>query len=547
MSGTEIKYERDQGEDISRATDDSKFGGPQHDEDPLDILEVSGLEARQTALELAMQADPGPDWKDWRFIKYCLICALIFMAPGDWGFDGTVVGSINSMEQYQSYFDLAGEASTKTGVVLGIGAAGTIISFVPSYVVPDRYGRRWAMSLGNIPSIISAFMSGFAPNYHTLLAARIIGGLGFQGAAPAAYLAEITPPKYRGRVIGAFDSMYYIGQIIATGICIPFGRGTSNWAWRVPFCLQAAPLLVLMAGILFCPESPRWLYAHGQEEKALRILADLHSRDGDINSPLVQLEMQEIRAQISQDGADTRWWDFRSLFNTRANTYRFLLGVVNLVWSQFAGNGLVTNWLPELIRQAGITDTNRQRQLTFANAVTSFAGAMTGVAIVDHVGRRGLMLWAAASCGIGMAICAGLLSDTGPKTLMRTNASIAFIMLFMVCFSIGWTPLQQLYPTEVLSYENRQKGNALRSMISILINSPALLTHIQWKTYIIFVVLNAIGFVLIYVFAVETKQLSLEDLDEVFESRNPKKTSLVLVKQAKRNARQSNVAAAAAA
>ena len=52
--------------------------------------------------------------------------------------------------------------------------------------------------------------------------------------------------------------------------------------------------------------------------------------------------MQEIIAQVDQDGAEKRWWDFRSLFSTRANTYRFLLGVVNLIWSQLAGNGLIT-------------------------------------------------------------------------------------------------------------------------------------------------------------------------------------------------------------
>ncbi len=84
------------------------------------------------------------------------------------------------------------------------------------------------------------------------------------------------------------------------------------------------------------------LYANGQKDKATRILADLHSRDRDINSPLIQLEIQEIETHISVSGADKRWWDFRQLFNTAAGRYRFGLCSIVSVWGQLSGNGLIT-------------------------------------------------------------------------------------------------------------------------------------------------------------------------------------------------------------
>jgi len=114
----------------------------------------------------------------------------------------------------------------------------------------------------------------------------------------------------------------------------------------------------------------------------------------------------------------------------------------------------------------------------------------------------------------------------------------------MVWFSIGWTPLQSLYPFEVISYENRIKANALRSLLSILVsvfNSfalPNIIREIDYKTYIMFLGFNIIIFTVFWIWAVETKQLSLEDLDEVFASPNPKKTSLALVRQAKLMARE---------
>jgi MFS family permease len=83
------------------------------------------------------------------------------------------------------------------------------------------------------------------------------------------------------------------------------------------------------------------------------------------------------------------------------------------------------DFLPVLLKQAGITSPDRQRVLNFVNSVTSFIGALSGTAIIDHVGRRKLMLFSAVSCMIGMAIVAGLLSSKGDQ--MRANAGISFI------------------------------------------------------------------------------------------------------------------------
>jgi hypothetical protein len=72
---------------------------------------------------------------------------------------------------------------------------------------------------------------------------------------------------------------------------------------------------------MFLPESPRWLYSKGRREQAVQILAKYHSRDGDINSPMIQLEIQEIEEHISLDGADKRWWDLRELFRLVTCTF----------------------------------------------------------------------------------------------------------------------------------------------------------------------------------------------------------------------------------
>lgn len=177
------------------------------------------------------------------------------------------------------------------------------------------------------------------------------------------------------------------------------------------------------------------------------------------------------------------------------------------------GADWVPDFLPALLGLAGISDTNRQRELNLVNSVTSMIGALTGASIVDHVGRRKLMLAAAFSCICGMTIVGGLLSPAGSESETRATAGISFIFLFMVFFSFGWTPLQGLYPAEVLAYENRAKGLALQSWCTSavsLINTfgmPLALGAIGYINYFIFAAFDVLGFVLIYLFVVETKQV----------------------------------------
>ena len=84
--------------------------------------------------------------------------------------------------------------------------------------------------------------------------------------------------------------------------------------------------------VLLLPESPRWLYSRGHTEQAADVLARLHSRDRDPNSPLVRLQIGEFEENISLSGADKRWWDFKQVFRNRAMRYRFGMAAIIVRW-----------------------------------------------------------------------------------------------------------------------------------------------------------------------------------------------------------------------
>ncbi|WVW85157.1 hypothetical protein I302_107195 [Kwoniella bestiolae CBS 10118] len=498
-------------------------------------------EDRATALKLALEVDPGIPVKSWRMVHFISMMIVVCACGTDAGFDGTVMGAVNSMKQWQSYFGLE-SASKSTGIIFGMYTIGQILAFFPTAYLPDRIGRK---------AMEEQSWTSQAKDFQMFIWGRLLTGLGCTFAASSAksYMSEITPPDTRGRWMGLLNSFYYVGQLTASGIAVPLGRHASNWSWRAPLLLQAAPAAINVAFVLFLPESPRWLFANGKVDQARHVLAKLHSRNRDENSPIVTIQIGEFEENLSEGGADKRWWDFRALFKTRASRYRFGMCAIIAVWGALAGNSLISYFLPVLLLQAGITSPDRQRVLNFANSLTSMGGALTGTFLTDHVGRRPLLLFGSSSCMIGMALAAGLLSPAGEQSTVRANAGISFIFLFMICYSAGFTPLQGLYVAEVLPYENRAKGIALQTWLGALCNIintfalPVALQKIKWKTYIIFSAWDAVGFVIIFLFAVETKRLSLEDLDHIFEAKSPKKASFELARAANKRVKQEKEAA----
>ncbi|PFH53982.1 hypothetical protein AMATHDRAFT_72998 [Amanita thiersii Skay4041] len=477
-------------------------------------------EERQLALKAALEIDPGIGRWTLRAIQLYLVTLVVCCCSGDSGFDGTVMGGINSMKQYQQYFGLSGVGS-KTSIIFGIYTVIMCYSgTIPAAYLPDKFGRRFSMFFGNAVLIAGAILSANAKVKGAFLGGRFLTGLGSScaGASAKSYLAEVTPPHSRGAYLGFLNSFYYVGQMTATGMMVATGRWQNEWSWRLPLYIQVVPAALNVLFIFLCPESPRWLYSIGKTTQARKLLAKLHSKDADVNSPLIDLEMDEIKEKIQIDGVDKRWWDFRPLFASRADRYRAYMVILI---GQLSGNGLITYFLPILLKNAGITSQDRVLTLNFVNS---------GSAIIDRFGRRRILLTSTSIIAAILAIVTGLLSSVGNAA--RSNAGITFIYLFMVVFSFGWTPMQALYPAEVLSYQARAKGLAflgIVAQVATLINTfglPVALEKIGWKdkwiVYAIFFVWDVFEVVVIYMFVVETKGLTLEEIDEVFEQEKPR-------------------------
>lgn len=295
------------------------------------------------------------------------------------------------------------------------------------------------------------------------------------------------------------------------------------------------PAALVLLLILLIPESPRWLLDRGREDQAQKILIKYHG-NGNAESAVVKLELEEIRSSLGIEAELSRgkWWDYRPVVNTRAARYRMWIIMLISVFNQFTGGAVIAYYMPTILEITGITSSSQQLLLNGLNNVFSFVSGVAGSFFVEKIGRRPMLLWGVFLTGlvyVPINVLAGLAQgDIGTSS---GYAFIAMLFLYGVFSSFTWSPLQALYPAEVLNNDIRAKGMAAQSFIAGVMGfinmyaTPIALRRIGWRTYTIFLVLHVIHWFLMYFVTVETKGRSLEELEEIFNDPHPVKRSKI--------------------
>lgn len=313
--------------------------------------------------------------------------------------------------------------------------------------------------------------------------------------------------------------------------------GCSKWdnpyAFRIPIWGQLVSSVIVATGVWFLPESPRWLIANGKTEQARAVLAKYHGEGIDTH-PFVLLQMEEMKHSIKQDASDKRWWDYRELFSTRSARRRLICFLGMAAFGQLSGNSVTGYYFPVMIENAGITSESIQLMLNGLNPVFCFIASILGARFTDKLGRRPLLLYSIFFCAVCFAVITGTskVATEANGDPSAANATIVVIFLFGVVFSFGWTPLQTMYIVETLTTTTRAKGTAVANLTSaaastvIQYASAPAFEQIGFYFYIFFVFWDIFEGIVIYIWWLETKERTLEELDEVFNAADPVKKSL---------------------
>ncbi|KAJ3056418.1 hypothetical protein HK097_007031 [Rhizophlyctis rosea] len=459
------------------------------------------------------------------------------------GFDGSLFGSIYHIPQFSTEFWGHEAESPFISLLNQLYTLGAIAGAFFAGPATDQWGRRKGMAIGAIIVIIGTIICATIPTPNGALfgTGRFLCGFGVTIASTAApaYVIEIAHPAYRGAIGGIYNTLWFAGNILVTWIAYATIRLPGSQAWRLPFWTQLVPAGIVLIGSLIIPESPRWLISRERPEDARKILVDLHA-SGNADSELVALEMEEMTASIKVDGTDKRFWDYSGLVSTGAARYRMLMVFFMAFFGQMSGSNMFSYFGATVLKAAGFSDAAERQLFNGIQTVVQFGTSQIGVWAVNKLGRRSLIIPGTVLFSVWLSVLAAASKFAAPNGVEDESSynrhwgavAVAAMFLFQITNSIAWTPMQALYPVECLETTTRAKGMGMNGLIlqaAIALNTfviPLGIKALTWKFYFIFIIWDLIEALLMWAFMVETKGLTLEELEDIFQAPNPKQASL---------------------
>lgn len=456
------------------------------------------------------------------------------------GYDQGVMSALLTAGQFEKVFpQVVVDSShpnhaTLQSFVVAIYEIGCLMGALSNLWVGDRLGRRRTIALGGCIMIIGAILQTASYSYAQLVVARIITGVGngLNTSTVPSYHAELSSAAKRGALILIEGSLITFGIMISYWIDFGlFWASGSSAQWRVPIALQIVLALVMVFGIGFLPESPRWLVKQDRNAEAMAVISALENKSPD--DAEVQRTYHAIREAVAIEdfGTSSGLGDKHALQNHKRSPLKKLLvggrsqhfrraslGVINQCFQQITGINLITYYATILFQRLGLSDVT-SRLIAAANGTEYFLASLIAIFIIDRIGRRKLMLFGAVGQCITMVLLAvlGSVRGTGAQVV-----SAVLLFVFNSFFAIGWLGMTWLYPAEIVGLEIRAPANALSTasnwifnFVVVMVTGPSF-NNISWGTYIVFAALNAFIIPVVYFFFPETAGRSLEDMDVVF-------------------------------
>ncbi|VUC31178.1 unnamed protein product [Clonostachys rosea] len=440
------------------------------------------------------------------------------------GYDSGLMTGINIMPAYTKFLSLttATRSLNVSANFIGWGLAALVMG-----PLVDKIGRKNVIIFSLLVKCLSIGLISGARNFPMFVTGRIILGVakGTSGIAGSTWLAETLPPKIRGLGLSITFSVYYVGALMAAGVTYRTAQLSGDWSWRLPCLLQVVPSFI-SGFCLFCtPESPRWLAYHDRTDDTLRVVASVRA-DGDDSSPEVIAQYQEIIAARDWEREAGRKAKLAELFRTGPSRRRVMLAASVGVIAMGSGNNIASYFLGDMLSNAGITNKNTQLEINVVMNSWCLVCAGIGTLLMDRAGRKTLCLFACCGMTVMMFILGGLTKTySSSANTSGIYATVASIFLFMGCYGIGVTPITNLYPPEILSYPQRANGMAIWAgviatfAVGTTLVFPIALEAISWRLYFVLGAWDFLEAVFVKLFWVETKGLSLEAIDEIFNGK----------------------------
>ncbi|KAJ3372195.1 hypothetical protein HDU91_004130 [Kappamyces sp. JEL0680] len=402
------------------------------------------------------------------FLALYFASFIAFLNSAINGYDNSLLGGIITMPAFLNTIgDIRQETASETlALVNGLLTLGAVAGTFCVGPLMNAFGRVRGMQFGSLIIIVSAFIEVLPQSLTWFEIGRFLLGFGvaFVVTAAPTYVVEVAHPVFRGRAGAIYNTGWNVGAVPCALILYGCGKIEGNLSWQIPLLLQAGFSAIVLLGGFFIPESPRWLMSKGRNDEARAFFTKYHA-DGDASDPFIDEQMREFANAMALEstGNATTYLD---LFRTPALRYQVGLLVSIAIFTQYAGNGVSGGtYFTQILKYMNLGQTgDSQRLFNLVSACIGSIPGFVGGGFADKLNRRTVLIRGSILLTILFTlftICCNLL-DQGA---VWGYLGFVLVNLFNIVYSFCYTPLQSLYPVEILDYKARATGMAFEQFI----------------------------------------------------------------------------------
>jgi sugar porter (SP) family MFS transporter len=433
-----------------------------------------------------------------------VVVALVSAISGLlYGYDTGIISG--ALLQITEDFEIG---DTMKSVIAASILLGAVIGALTCSRLSESRGRRTTLLLVAVVFVVGALGAALAPNPAMLILGRLVLGFAVGGATQTApiYVAELSPTKYRGRLVLFFQIAIGVGILIATIV------GAAELVdWRVAVGAAAVPAALMLFMMLRLPESPRWLAKTGNVDGARTALERVRPNGSD-----VEPELDEVREAVrAEEQQSTRGW--RGLREPWVRP-ALLVGCGVAIFTQLSGIEMIVYYSPTILTDNGFAKSTALN-VSVGLGVTYLVTQLIGLAIIDRVGRRRLTLLTLPGAALALIVL-GTFFVTGNNGKAQVPYIIATLIVFMAFTAGGIQLMGWLTGSEIYPLATRAAGAAAQSASlwsTNLIITLTLLTIINTigtgQTFWLYAAFNVIAFIFLWRKMPELTGRSLEQIE----------------------------------
>lgn len=457
-----------------------------------------------------------------------VIAAVAALGGLLFGFDtGVISGAIPF---FQRAFNIG---NNWVEIITTSGLIGAVIGAMFSGRITDIIGRKKVILSAAVIFIIGALWSGASPSAQMLMVARFFLGIaiGVSSFSVPLYIAEISPTRIRGVLVSLFQLLITIGIMVSylsdSIFTVPDNHPAYTECWRPMFYVGAIPALIMFVGMIFLPETPRWLISKGREDECRKVLQKVEDPD------LVEDVISKMKTDLEEDRKHKVTWSevFKKWLRVP-----LIIAVGIMFVQQFTGINTIIYYSPKIFLMSGFADAQAAVWASVSVGVVNVAFTILSLFLIDRLGRRKLYfigLTGLIVALVAMGTCFALQATLGDSIKWIT---ISLVWIYIAFFAISLGPLGWLIISEIFPLSVRGIGSSIGALSNWLFNGIVAFTFFKIVkaltlpgssiilkgedlgnpagAFFLYALIGILGLIWGYFYIPETKKVTLEKIEE---------------------------------